>query len=372
MQQTFFPLKLVLISDSFMVMKTFCVLTAAEQVGEYLRTQLCRGTWGGRMPGGSRLATELGVGRDTVEAALQILERDGMLVPQGAGRRRRIELPEGIAARPMRVAILVTDRLSEGYIIELFHLLVEAGHQPFHATKTLLELGMDLGRVARLVNRTEADAWIVAAGSREILEWFSRQPKPAFALFGRRGQVSIAAAGPDKEPLFAAATGRLIKLGHRRISLVCRSQRRLPQPGPPERAFLDKLAAHGITTGDFNLPDWEESKEGFLTLLDALFSITPPTALILEEAYLYNAAFHYLAKRGLRVPEDVSLICTDYNPDFTWCEPSVAQIHWDYRPVVRRVVRWAANVSQGKDDRRQTLTKAEFISGGTIGPAKIK
>jgi DNA-binding LacI/PurR family transcriptional regulator len=132
------------------------------------------------------------------------------------------------------------------------------------------------------------------------------------------------------------------------------------------------LAAHGITTGDFNLPDWEESKEGFLTLLDALFSTTPPTALILEEAYLYNAAFHYLAKRGLRVPEDVSLICTDYNPDFTWCEPSVAQIHWDYRPVVRRVVRWAANVSQGKDDRRQTLTKAEFISGGTIGPAKIK
>jgi hypothetical protein len=27
-------------------------------------------------------------------------------------------------------------------------------------------------------------------------------------------------------------------------------------------------------------------------------------------------------------------------------------------------------VSHGKDDRRQTLTKAEFVAGGTIGPAK--
>jgi hypothetical protein len=167
-------------------MGTIRVLTAAEQVGEYLRAELCRGAWGGRMPGGSRLATELGVGHDTVEAALQILERDGLLVPQGAGRRRRIELPEGIVARPMRVAILVTDHFSEEYMIELFHLLVEAGHLPFHATKTLVELGMDVGRVARLVNRTEADAWVVVSGSDEILEWFSRQPKPSFALFGRR------------------------------------------------------------------------------------------------------------------------------------------------------------------------------------------
>jgi hypothetical protein len=32
------------------------------------------------------------------------------------------------------------------------------------------------------------------------------------------------------------------------------------------------------------------------------------------------------------------------------------------------MVRWANNVSRGKDGRRQTLTKAEFFEGGTIGP----
>lgn len=29
-------------------METFRVLTAAEQVGEYLRAELCRGAWGGQ------------------------------------------------------------------------------------------------------------------------------------------------------------------------------------------------------------------------------------------------------------------------------------------------------------------------------------
>jgi len=37
--------------------------------------------------------------------------------------------------------------------------------------------------------------------------------------------------------------------------------------------------------------------------------------------------------------------------------------------VLRRVVRWANNVSQGKKDLRQTFTKVDFIEGGTIGQA---
>ncbi|MCX6877729.1 MAG: substrate-binding domain-containing protein [Verrucomicrobia bacterium] len=342
-----------------------------SQVAEHVRRELAYGRWSGVMPGSDRLARELGVNRKTAQSALAELERAGMLVSQGAGRRRRIVTAiQADAVRPLRVAILVTDDPGADYLIEMRHLLTEAGHVPFQPDKTLVDLGMDAGRVARFVTRTEADAWVIVSGSREILEGFSRQPKPAFALFGRREGLPIAAVGPDKAAAFVAVTRRLIGLGHRRISLLCRGQRRLPQPGLPERAFLDELAAHGIKSGTYNLPDWQESKEGFRTLLDSLFGVTPPTALILDEPFLFNAAFHYLAKQGLRVPQDISLVCTDDAPDFAWCEPSVAHIRWDYRPVVRRIVRWAANVSRGRPDLRQTLTKAEFVPGGTIGPVR--
>ena len=46
----------------------------------------------------------------------------------------------------------------------------------------------------------------------------------------------------------------------------------------------------------------------------------------------------------------------------------VSHIRWDSGPVVNRVVQWAHHVAHGKTDRRQTLTKAEFVRGGTIGP----
>ena len=347
------------------------ILSATEQVADYLREELLRGAWGETMPGQDRIVAQLGVGRDTVKMALRHLEHEGLLMAQGVGRRRRIVLPENHAPSALRVAVLSFESRDqyEDYLIELSHLLEKAGHTSFYTDKSQIELGRDVGCVARFVKKIEADAWVVIGGSHEILKWFAQQETPVFALFGARAGLPIAATGPDKGKPLAEATRRLIALGHRRVSFLCRREVRLPQPLQSVRAFLGELESAGIATGAFNLPDWEESREGFEHLLDSLFSATPPTALILDEPFLYNAGFHYLAQRGLRVPQDVSLVCTDGDPGFDWCQPSIAHIRWDYRPVQRRVVRWANNVSHGKEDLRQNYTKAEFVEGGTIGKA---
>ena len=347
-------------------------MTIAEQVAGLLRGELLRGRWVGGLPGSRWLAQELEVNTKTVEVALRQLEREGVLVAQGAGRRRRIVLSAGETVRPLRVAILNYEppALTEGYVVELQHLLAEAGHTAFFTVKSLTELRMSVPRIRHLAAMTKADAWVVCSGSREVLEWFAAQPVPVFALFGRRRGLPIAGTGPDKPPALASATRHLIGLGHRRIVLLCRRVRRLPEPGATERAFLGELETHGMVTGDFNLPDWEESIEGFQECLEALFRLTPPTALIVDEAPFFIAAQQFLAARRLRVPEDVSLVCTDADRSFAWCQPAVAHIRWDSRPVVRRIVRWVANVSHGKPDRRQSDTPAEFIDGGTIGPVK--
>lgn len=323
------------------------------------------------MPGVNWLAKELGVNRKTVVAALLQLEKEGLLSNQGQGRKRRIVPPSGNSARPMRIGIFDYDPmpLTEGYIVELQHLLLGAGHTAFFAPKSLSELGMDVARVARIVKQTGADAWVVAAGSREVLGWFCSEKLPVFALFGRRDGLPLPSTGPHKAPIVAAATRRLIELGHRRIVLVVKRVRRLPKPGRSELAFLDELRAGGIPVSDYNLPDWEETMDGLHELLNSLFRVTPPTAMIIDEAPLFAAVQQFLASRGIRVPQQVSLICTDDDPTFAWCKPAIAHIRWDAGPVLRRIVRWAANVSQGKEDTRQTLTPAEFVEGGTIGPA---
>lgn len=357
----------------WLTVSQFVVHSAAEQVARHLRGEIQLGIKSGSMPGGHRLAQELGVNHKTVEAALRLLENEGILVSRGAGRRRSIVAPEGNRSlRSIRIALLPMESRDSGrhYLVALRHLLEEAGHVPIYMDKSLLDLGMSADRVGRFVKRTEADAWLVCAGSKEVLQWFSQQPMPAFALFGRRDGIPIASAGPDKVLPMTLATRHLIERGHRRISFLVRKQQRLPDPTPSVRAFLDELEAHGVDTGDFNLPDWEESAAGYQEILESLFRLTPPTALIIDEAFLFIAAQQFLGKHGLRVPEDVSLICTDNDRTFDWCEPSIAHIGWDSAPVVRRIVRWAANVSQGKQDLRQTSTKAEFIDGGSVGPAK--
>ena len=349
-------------------MSEFAILTPSAQVAAHLRGELLRGRWSGTMPGVPTLAAELEIDPKTAGLALHLLEVEGLLVGQGAGRARRIELPKGLAAPALRVGILPYEDLNRrlDYMVDLRHKLVEAGHLAFFASKTLVELEMDVKRIQRLVAASGADAWVVISAPRAVLEWFATQPVPAFALFGRRRSLRIAGTGPDHVPAMRAAVQRLAALGHRRIVVI---ERRAAESNSVTRAALEEMAQLGLPTGPYNLPVWDDTAAGLRRLLDELFRFTPPTALIIDEAFLFHAAKEHLAQKGILAPRDVSLVCIDGDPTFEWCEPSVAHIRWDSRPVLRQIMRWADHVARGRKDLRQTLTHAEFVDGGTAGPA---
>jgi DNA-binding LacI/PurR family transcriptional regulator len=354
-------------------MEIFSVLSAVEQVAAHLRVEISQGRWIGTIPGADCLAAELGVNRKTMEAALRQLELENLLINQGRRRGRLIKLPAGAPPKTtLRVAILThaTSDLEEDYIFSLRYALEKAGHDTLIPGKTMNDFKLDVGRLGRLVKQTAAEAWVVVAGSREVLEWFIAQEVPTFALFGRRAGLAITGTGPDMLTVYLAATRRLIALGHRRIVNIVRNERRTPILGTIERAFCAELESHGISTGPYNLPNWEETGEGLEKLLRSLFHASPPTALILDEAAVFIAALQFLARRKIQVPEDVSLFCGSNDPTFSLCVPAISHIRWDHRPAVRSIVRWANHVAHGKDDRRQTLSPAEFVIGGTIGPAR--
>lgn len=340
----------------------------------HLREEIRRGRLKAVMPGKDRLARELEVSPRTVQRALKVLEGDGTLEAQGGGRRRKVVAREAEAeaeVRPLLVRILTYERSDEG-LVHHVHLQgeLQKARQTAHFTaKSLQDLGMCAERVARFVENTAADAWVVCSGPRPVLEWFAEQTVPAFALFGSSSGVRIAGMVPRKNPALAAAVRRLMDLGHRRIVMQVREERLKPYPASFEQTFLNELSASGIAVGAYNLPLWEDNRRGFHRCLDSLLEHTPPTALIVSEPMLFHAAKDHLARRGLLAPEDVSLICDDPDLTFGWCEPSIAHIAWDHRPVVRRVLQWARNVARGRTDQRQSFTLAKFVEGGTVGPA---
>lgn len=348
------------------------LLSHAEQVAEHLRSQLIGRRWRNALPGVYSLAKDLGVNHNTIHAALQLLEQEGLLAGQGRGRPRRITLPQALnATRPLRVKILCYEQLDRGqpFDVELLARLQQAGFAADFAPKSLRDLGMNVKSVARFVKSHPADAWVICAGSREILEWFAHGPVPALALFGRFTGLPIAASSPRKAPAVVAAVRKLVALGHRRIVMLTRRERRHPRPALVEQIFLDELELQGLRTGKYNLPDWEEHPKGLQAGLDALFRYTPPTAMIVPEPEIFLAVERYLGRRGISIPEQVSLLCDEFDPAFQWFDPPVSHIHWTRRPVINRVVRWASNIAEGKKDLRQTLFKARLVEGGTIGPA---
>lgn len=347
------------------------LFTYPEQVAAHLRSEILGGRWTGEIPGVGRLSAELKVNHTTIGAALVLLEKEGLLVRQGTGRRRKIVLSQDATRnRALRVRILLYEKSDRNtdYLVELFHRLQNAGHDAGFATKTMNNLRMDLKRIASFVKATEADAWVVVAGPRDVLDWFAAQSTPAFALFGRMPSVPIAGTGPLKSSAMSAAVRRLAELGHRRIVMLTREERRKPEPGRVERVFLEELRGHGIATGHYNLPDWVDDPKGFQRCLCSLFNHTPPTALIISTLELFTATQQFLGHRGIRVPQDVSMICSDPHPALAWCDPTFSHIAYDSAAWLRNIMHWLKNVARGKDDRRQIFTKAEFMDGGTVGP----
>jgi len=351
------------------------LLSHAEQVAAHLRNELSLGRWRHVMPGIQKLGIELGVNHNTVEAALRLLEEEGLVETQGHGRPRQVCAAAFSGSnRSLRVKILMydmADRFSPDHI-ELLTRLQEAGHAADFASKTLQDLGMKVERVARFVDKHPADTWVVCSGSHEILKWFSACPVPAIAMYGRFSGTDLPIAGvaPRKSPSLVTAVRRLVELGHRRIVMLSREERRKPKPALYEQNFLDALETLGVPTGAYNLPDWEESPAGLHAGLDALFRHTPPTALIMTDTSFNFSVLQYLSRNGIVVPEHLSLIYSDPDPAFAWCQPTIAYFRWEYRPLVQRILRWASHVARGREDREQSLFMAEFVEGGTIGPAR--
>lgn len=345
-----------------------------DQVADLLREGMFSGRWQGTLPGRDQLAKELGVSHTTMEAAMRRLTKEGLLTSQGSGKRRRITVSESdMVPRDFRIHYLSYESMSPGIpqVLDLMVQLRKASFVVEDAPKSLLELDMDVNRIAKLVQQNPADAWIIGSGSREVLEWFSQQPTPAYAYFGNKSDIPIAGCGIRRD--MHMLIEYLVELGHRRIVFLMREEHLKPKLSFFASMFMDALEIAGINAGPYNLPVWGYQPEGLRRCLDSLYKVTPPTVLITTEISILLSVRDYHAHRGIISPRDVSLINLDSSPFFAWCEPQVAHFAWDIKSLNRRVVRWAKNVALGKDDRRQTNTTAKFIKGGTIGPVpKVK
>lgn len=105
----------------------------------------------------------------------------------------------------------------------------------------------------------------------------------------------------------------------------------------------------------------------------------PGIRRLAEEGYVASLVDQTLVDLGMKVERVARMACRTKTDAWViisatqevleWCEPSVSCICWNSDSWVRHIVRWVANVANGKDDRRQSFFKAEFVARGSIRPA---
>lgn len=353
-------------------MKPFRRLSTSEQLARHLRDEIARGTLKGALPGVQQLVRTLGVNSVAVAKAVRQLEHEGLVLYRGDRKSRQIvESSEGKGA-PLKVGILQHDEVSGSRqdMLSIRQALMNAGYEVMVCPKSMQDLGMRVERVARAVQAMDVDAWVVGTGSREILEWFLQQKKPVFALHGRQMEFRTAGAAIRKIPVITSLIERLVGLGHHRIVLLTRETGRRPEWVFFERSFINNLEKHGLPTGRYNIPDWENTPDGLEEVIHSLFRATPPTTMLISDMELVHPIQIQLASMGIYAPRDLSLFCNDFEESFRWTRPAISHIRWNHAPAIRRVLKWAKNIAQGREDQRRIYLKAQLYEGGTIGPAK--
>ena len=146
-----------------------------------------------------------------------------------------------------------------------------------------------------------------------------------------------------------SATEHLISLGHRRIGfvagprlLLCSRARHDGYRAGLEAAGLP-LDEDLVFQGDF----YHES--GFTGGTELLKLADPPTAIFASSDQMAFGVYEAVRRRGLRVPDDVSVIGFDDLPEARWSSPPLTTIRQPLAEMGMLAARTVLRLAQGED-----------------------
>jgi LacI family transcriptional regulator len=141
--------------------------------------------------------------------------------------------------------------------------------------------------------------------------------------------IESSAVLSDHEVGMTAAVDHLIDLGHERIALIT-GPLNLRPARVRSAAFRAQIEARQVVL-DENLLSVGSFSSGFgESSVDRLYSLAyPPTAVIVGGVQLLSGVLRGLAKRGLQIPRDVSLVSCDDSPLAEFYSPPITVVTRD-------------------------------------------
>ena len=174
----------------------------------------------------------------------------------------------------------------------------------------------------------------------------------------------------DEEGAARGATEHLIGLGHRIIAFVAGS----PSYGNSARrvaGFHQAIAEAGLPseaglvgTGDFHFDSAVAAIEAMLACSER------PTAIIADNDEMAFAALHVADRKGLRVPDDLSVISFENTPGVRFSVPTLTAIRQPTAQMIAKACERLIAISAGADNGGSfELPYALIERASTVHPA---
>jgi DNA-binding LacI/PurR family transcriptional regulator len=316
--------------------------TLVGQTVQWLERKLGDGDWQVQMPSERELCSQLLVSRTTLRAALRNVAARG-LITTGQGRRTRLsERSPKVRQlrRPNRVVLLIPNPVWSlrpsvaQWIAELRPLLQHAnldlqlieGGRHYHSRPER--------HLRHLVNAHPNAAWVMFGTTREMQAWFAASGLPVIHVGGVFPNFDLPSIEYDHVAIAQHAARMFAAAGHGHTAVL------LQRTGSAADAMTCDAFAAARPAGSpapLVLPH-DGTAQQLEAALRRLASLSNrPTGLLVTKSYSIPAAFTLLPRLGIRIPQDISVICREDDSFLGYFFPSVARYASDSAAIARKL-----------------------------------
>lgn len=349
-------------------------LSLVAQTRAILQKNIEVGTWGQWLPNELTLSAHLQISRVTLRAALAQLATE-KIISSGRGRRRRIlvRAKKTAGIRSNRILLLTPIPLEAMPRFELYWIddirehLAEAGFHLEIRQNSRCFSANPQGALEDLARQSSAAGWVLFQATAPVQKWFSQRRVPAVIAGSRYKGINLPFVDIDYRALCRHAVGRFLARGHRRLAFVN------PHSGlvgdlDSEQGYLEAIQASAaggargcILRHNYTTDDICRRINTLLTQPDR------PTAFLVSKAFHALTVFGHLQRRGLRVPEDCSLISRDNEAYLAHTIPAITRYAANPETLAKKISRLLLEmISSGITVTRECRIMPAFVPGGTL------
>ena len=219
-------------------------------------------------------------------------------------------------------------------------------------------------------------AIITAPVESRLFEKISTDPPilPMLQIRNKRGST-VPSVMIDQYSGSKLATQHLLDLGHRQIAEIT-GPLNYHEALTRHTAFLDTLQANDLAPVDrVEATEWMPH-EGYLAAKDLLDRGAQFSGLIVSNDYLALGAILALNERGLRIPEDISIVGFDDAPESAYYIPPLTTVRQDYDALGYQSIHYLVELINNQETpAHQRILMPQLIvrqSTRVIDPALIR